>query len=176
MRWTPFFILVYLVFGIQLGLGGIVHNSPNFALLAAIFIAVNAHHDSALGGCLFIGLLADLSSQLAPFGVGMASFALVGMLVISLQEIVYRDHILTHVSLGLICGLFYALLQITHAALYGFIFARMNHKPSPWNAAPLKFLAMQALYTALAAPIALALLKKVKKRFGFRPLRSHRGK
>ncbi len=63
MRWPPFFILAYIVLGMQIGLSGIVNvhgAKPDFVLMAAIFIALNASRDPALLGCFILGLLRDL--------------------------------------------------------------------------------------------------------------------
>jgi rod shape-determining protein MreD len=172
MRWFPFFIFTYLVIGVQLGLGGfgtVLQGRPNLLLLAAIFVAVNAQRDSALLGCLLLGLMQDLLTQQSPLGLTAFAYGLIGMFVISTQEVVYKDHALTHFTLGLFGGLLYALLVYGHGRLY-YTVIHPTFKIAPPPGMPL---AIGALYTAALAPFAFALLRRVKRRFGFRPLRTH---
>ncbi|HEY8665177.1 MAG TPA: rod shape-determining protein MreD, partial [Tepidisphaeraceae bacterium] len=107
MRWLAYFILAYVAVGLQTGLSGFVdyhHNAPNFVLLAVIFIAINAPRDAALLGCFILGALQDLVT-IRPLGLYALSYGLVAMFVISTQQIVYREHPLTHFSLALVGGL-----------------------------------------------------------------------
>ena len=62
MRWLAFFILAYVMLGLQIGLSGFIeiHHAPNFLLLVVVFIAINACRDTALAACLLLGLLQDL--------------------------------------------------------------------------------------------------------------------
>src|SRR5436305_14664380 len=109
MRWLPFFILAYVMLGVQVGLSGfdqVYRGRPNFVLLAVVFIAVNAHRDAGLLGCFLLGLMQDLLTQ-SPLGLNAMAYGAIGMLVIGLQEVVYREHFLTHIALGLAGGLRY---------------------------------------------------------------------
>ena len=121
MRFLPFFILAYIALGIQSGLtgyGAIYQARPNLALLVVIFIAVNANRDAALLGCFLLGLTQDLLTGQSPLGLNAVSYGLIGILVINTQEVVYSDHFLTHISLGLLGGLMYALLVYGHGWIY----------------------------------------------------------
>src|ERR1041384_2202503 len=107
MRWLPYFILAYVALGLQAGISAEVavwSARPNLVLIAAIFIALHAPRETALLGCFVMGLLQDLLS-IQPLGLFALSYGLVGMFVISTQEIVYREHPLTHVSLALMSSL-----------------------------------------------------------------------
>ena len=172
MRWIPFFIFAYITLGVQIGLSGFMDiglAKPNLMLLAAIFVAVNAQRDAALLGCFLLGLAQDLLTQQTPIGLNAFCYGLIGMFVISTQEIVYKDHFLTHLTLGLLGGLLYALLMYGHGWLYYVTLhsaLKISRPPvSPWLAS--------AIYTAAIAPIVFVLLRKVKRPFGFRPLRTH---
>ena len=172
MRWFPFFILAYLVLGIQAGLRGFmdIHGAePNFVLLAAVFVAVNAQRNAALLGCLLLGLAQDLLAAQAPMGLNAFALGLIAIFVVSTQEIVYKDHLLTHLTLGLGGGLLYALIAYGHGWLYYVVMhpTVRNGRPSGGP------LVTGALYTAVVAPLFFGLLRKIKRRFGFRPLRTH---
>ena len=172
MRFFPFFILAYFALGIQFGLtgyGAIYQARPNLVLLVAIFIAVNAHRDAGLLGCFLLGFMQDLLSSQSPLGLNAFSYGVIGMIVINTQEFVYSDHFLTHISLGLLGGLLYALLVYTHGWVY-FSLLHGSLKMTRPSAGPL---VVSAFYTAALAPFVLALLRRMKRIFGFRPLRSH---
>ena len=172
MRFFPFFILAYVALGIQVGLTGygtIYQARPNLVLLVAIFIAVNAHRDAALLGCFLLGFAQDLLTSQSPLGLNALSYSLIGILVINTQEIVYSDHFLTHISLGLLSGLVYAFLIYAH----GWIYYSLLHASAKMARPFVGPLVVSAFYTAGLAPFVLALLRKMKRIFGFRPLRSH---
>src|SRR5204862_1426264 len=66
MRWLSYFILAYLMLGLQAGLAPYVRAGgapPNFVLLTALFIALNAPRDASLLGCFGLGLMQDLRSE-----------------------------------------------------------------------------------------------------------------
>jgi rod shape-determining protein MreD len=172
MRWFPFFILAYVAFGIQTGLRGFIDvrgAEPNFVLLAAVFVAVNAQRDAALLGCLLLGLFQDLLSPHAAIGLNSFAFGAIAVCVVSTQEIVYKDHFLTHLTLGLGGGLLYAALVYGHGWLY-YVVMHAPLRASRPSGGPLLG---GAVYTALVAPLVFGLLRKIKRRFGFRPLRTH---
>ena len=172
MRFLPFFILAYIALGIQSGLAGygtLYQSRPNLALLVVIFIAVNANRDAALLGCFLLGLTQDLLTGQSPLGLNAVSYGLIGMLVINTQEVVYSDHFLTHISLGLLGGLVYALLIYGHGWIY-YSLIHSSLKSARPSAMPL---VAGAFYTAALAPFVLAILRRIKRVFGFRPLRSH---
>lgn len=156
MRWITYFILAYVALAIQVGAGPYLRWNgapPNLVLLAAIFIAINAPKEAALLGCLCLGLMQDLLTQ-TPLGVYALSYGLVGMLVVSSQQAVYRGHPLTHFTLALVGGFLTAIVL----TLNGLI-----HRPIPaiWP------LVVTTIYTAILAPIALGLLQRVRRVFAF---------
>ena len=83
MRWLSYFILGYLAVALQIGLAPYLAYRgavPNFVLLAAIFIAVNAPREAALLGCFMLGAMQDLVTQQPP-GLFAFSYGLVSLLV-----------------------------------------------------------------------------------------------
>jgi rod shape-determining protein MreD len=169
MRWTVFFILAYLGLGVQLGMAGagdIFGARVNVVLLAAIFVALNAPREEALLGCFMLGLGQDMLT-LQPLGLWAMAYTLVGMTVISTQEIVYREQVLTHVSLGLGGGLLSGAVLLVHGWVYPLL-----HRHEPWSAPAVKPIVMSAILTALAAPIVLGALQRGRKLLVYRHVRA----
>jgi rod shape-determining protein MreD len=157
MRWIVYFILAYIAVGLQVGLAPFLRyneGTPNFVLLAVIFISINAPREPALLGAFTLGLLQDLMSTQG-LGVYAFSYGLAAMFTISTQEIVYREHPLTHLTLGLMTGLMTAVVLVVHAFF-----------KAP---APMKAPFISAILTAAAAPIVLGVLQKMKRVFAFKP-------
>lgn len=174
MRWLTYFILAYVVVAVQIAVSPFVayHGAaPNLVLLAAIFIAVNASRDAALLGCFILGFLQDLVTHQQP-GLFAFSYGLVALFVINTQQVVYREHPLTHFSLALAGGLIAACVLLLH----GFI-----HAPGPRVAdGPLMLPAIRlspaveltrVLYSALVAPVILGVLQRMKGLFAFQSVR-----
>ncbi|MBV8782017.1 MAG: rod shape-determining protein MreD, partial [Phycisphaerae bacterium] len=119
MRWAPVLILAYLAVGIQAGLSGeitIYGAGPNIGLLAAVFIAIYAPREPALLACVIIGGMQDLATQQAP-GLFALSYGLVGWVVTAVQQVVYRDHPLTHLVLTFFAGVVTAIVVYTHGRI-----------------------------------------------------------
>ena len=170
MRWLNFFILIYVTLGIQIGLGGysnIGQAQPNFVLLVGVFVAMNAPRDAALLGCFLLGFVQDLLTT-SPLGLYALETSLVGLLVVSTQEIVYREHFLTHMFLGFVGALLAAIITLIHSGIYPYFHAGVR-SPRPTVGG----LIGGALYTGLLAPIVIGILQRLRKLFGFRPGRSH---
>src|SRR5437660_11800546 len=92
MRWLPFFILAYVMLGVQVGLSGydqLHRGRPNFVLLAVVFIAVNGHRDAALLGCFLLGFMQDLLTQ-APVGLTAFAYGALGVLIVAMPQVVCR--------------------------------------------------------------------------------------
>ena len=156
MRWLTYFILAYLAIGLQLGGGDlfiVAGAKPNLVLLAVIFIAINAPREHALLGCVGIGLMQDLVN-LQPLGLYGLAYGLVGMFVVSTQEIVYREHPLTHFSLGFVGSLLVAAVVLVHGLV------------RPPRVSP-GALFGTAVYTAALAPVLLWGLQRIKRVFNF---------
>jgi rod shape-determining protein MreD len=174
MRWFTYAILAYLAVGLQIGLAPYIAYrgaAPNFVLLAVVFIAVNAPKDAALLGCFILGFLQDLVTQQQP-GLFALSYGLVAMLIVSTQQVVYKDHPLTHFSLALAAGLVTATILVVHGWVRPPAFRATDVKIAIRAVRPSGTIELtRALYTALLAPIVLGVLRKTKTVFGFQ---SHR--
>jgi rod shape-determining protein MreD len=166
MRWLSYFILAYFALGVQVGLRDFIHvreASPNFLLLVVVFLAMNAPREPALLGCFFLGLMQDLLT-LHPLGTWAVSYALVAMFVLSVQEVVYPEHPLTHFSLALLGGILCGVVLTVHGVLYAVL-----HKEPRQAMGLLPF--ADALYTAVLAPVVLGVLQRMKTVFSFRRVR-----
>lgn len=160
MRWITYFILAYVALAVQVGAGAYLRwqgAPPNLVLLAVIFVALNAPKEAALLGALSMGFLQDLVTQ-APLGMYAFSYGLVGMFVVSTQNVVYREHPLTHFSIALVGGLVCVVVIFTHGLIH----------PPGVGAMPLL---TTVIYTALLSPILLGLLERIKRPFAFQPTR-----
>ncbi len=169
MRWSAFFILAYLLIGVQIGIshaGSATAAHPAIVLLGAVFIALNAPRKVALLACFILGLIQDLMT-LQPLGVSAVEYALVALLVVNAQDVVYRNHPLTHAFLGLVCGLLGAVTLLMHAWIYGLLRRKLNEAGLPVGRELLG-----VLYTALAAPVVLGILQRMTRYFGFRTVRA----
>lgn len=174
MRWTVYYILAYVALGFQIGLSPYVRYQgaePNLALLAVIYIAINAPRDAALLAAFGIGVLQDLLSAHQP-GLYALSYGLVAMFVAGAQHVVYREHPLTHFSLALVGGLVTMCVLVLHdwlippfkATVEGHtVIAAVRVSPAT--------LFTGALYTAVLAPLIIGGLQRVKGLFNFKPQR-----
>jgi rod shape-determining protein MreD len=166
MRWLSYFILAYVALGVQSGLGAFAQvgrATPNFVLLAAVFIAVNAPREAALLGCFVLGLMQDLLTN-SPLGLWALAYGVVGMFVLSSQEMVYREHFLTHAVLGFFGSLIAGAIYLLHGWIYPMIHTSQHlSRPAIWP------VIASAIYTGILGPIVLGLLTRIKKAFAFRP-------
>ena len=160
MRWITYFILAYLALAIQVGAGPYLRwegAPPNLVLLAVIFIALNAPKEAALLGAFSLGLLQDLVTQ-APLGLYGLSYGMVGMFVVSTQNLVYREHPLTHLSLAIVGGLLCSSVVFIHGLVHG-------------PRAPAMGLLTATTYTAILSPFVIGALERIKRLFAFQPTR-----
>ena len=163
MRWFPVILLAYIVIGIQAGIAGEVRVhcfGPNLPLLVIVFVALSGSRESALLACVMIGGMQDLATQQSP-GQFALSYGLVAWLIVGMQNVVYREHPLTHTTLVLIGGL------VTGAVIW--IHGRMM--------APrvsITLLLGTAIYTAVLATPALWAMQRARRAFGMRMPRGGR--
>lgn len=175
MRWLSFFILAYVVLGLQLGLGGFITYQgagPSLVLIAVLFIATNAPRDQALLGSFLLGLFQDLIS-VQPLGLYAFTFGVIGLMVVGSKQVTYSDHPLTHFFLALASGLLMAVVLYVHGLLRPpGLPIEVGGETLPALRVSAGELLLKALYTAVLAPLVLWLLTKLKPAFGFRPARS----
>lgn len=178
MRWISFFILAYIVLGLQTGIAGAMQwksSGPNLVLLGVVFISMNAPRDVALLGSFILGGMQDLCTQ-GTMGLYAFSYGLVAMFVATAQQAVYREHPLTHFSLTLIGGLMTAAVVYIHGWIHppqaprtvdaGGHIAIMRYTLLP--------MIYTALYTAVLAPLLLFVLQRIKKFFQFQSPRGRK--
>jgi rod shape-determining protein MreD len=160
MRWLTYFILAYVMVGVQSGLGGFVEiwgARPDLVLICVIFIAMNAPRDAALLGAFVLGVLADLLS-LNPLGLRALSYSLVAMFTLSSAPIVHRTHPLSHFSLAFVGSLLASIVILIHGLIHG---------PTP----RITVLFFTALYTGVVAIFVLGILQRIRRIFAFQPKR-----
>src|SRR4051794_16660217 len=119
MRWLAYFILAYVLLGLQVGLGDFVawHGArPNLILIGALFVALQAPRDTALMACFLLGLMQDLFTQQPP-GLYAVSYGLLAMLLGGTQQSLYKDHPLAHLLLALVGGAITAAVLAAHGYL-----------------------------------------------------------
>jgi rod shape-determining protein MreD len=167
MSWLSFAILAYVTLGMQTGLSAALHvggAGPNFVLMSVIFISLNAPRDSALLGAFVLGALQDLTSQ-GTMGLYSFSYGLVGLMVVSARQTIYRGHPLTHFSLTLVAGVLTALVLAIHDWI----------RPPGSDIRPaVGPLFYSAFYSAVVAVVVLGALQRMKGFFRFRS--TQRGK
>jgi rod shape-determining protein MreD len=164
MRWFPVLFLAYVAIGIQAGISGEVrvHGfGPNLGLLVIVFVALGAPREQALLACVLIGGMQDLATQQAP-GLYALSYGLVAYLVVGLQNVVYRQHPLTHATLVLLGGMISALVIWLHGRI---VPPRVS----------IVLLLGTAIYTAMLAAPALWALQRSRRVFGMHAMRRGRG-
>ena len=176
MRWFSYFILAYFAVALQIGLSPYAQYrgaAPNLVLLAAVFIALNAPRDAALLGCFCLGLLQDLLTQQPP-GLFALSYGLTAMVAVSVHQVIYREHPLTHFSVALFGG----LLTMTVLLVHGLIHPAAPKAFASDGATTLAAIRpstgvefLRAVYTAVLAPVVLGLLQRTRKAFAFQPQR-----
>ncbi len=170
MRWLAFFILAYLMLGIQLGLGSYVSFrgvSPDLLLLVVVFVSLNARREEAMLGSFLLGAVQDLMS-LQPVGLFAFSYGLVALLVCWLAESVKRTHPLTHLSLTLFGATLMGMILIVHD------YFRPIGPPSSAGGTVVHAIRMGprialvwVIYTTLLAPIVIGLLQLASGLFVF---------
>jgi rod shape-determining protein MreD len=160
MRWLTFIILAYITLGLQSGLARAIefHSaSPDFTLLAVIFLALNAPRDTALLACFILGLLRDLTGD-GTLGLFALSYGSVAVLITGIQQAVNRKHPATHIILTLLGGTIVAIILSLHAWL------RPSESGIHPHVAPFF---TSAIYSAVLAPLVVGLLDRVSPIFRF---------
>ena len=164
MRWVSFSILAYLIVAIHVGLSGYVNwgvASPNLVLPVAVFVAINASRESALGGAFTLGVLQDLFSQQPP-GLYAFSYGMVALFVVGVQSNLHRDHPLTHFFVTLAASLGVTAVALFNEWAYPVIHGFAAPPVGVWR------VVSSALFTTAVAPLLLFPMTKAKAVFGFK--------
>jgi len=156
MRWITYFILAYVMVGIQAGLSGVIDvwaARPDLALICVVFIAMNAPRDAALLGAFVLGGMQDLMT-VQPLGLHAIAYSLAAMFTFSAAPIVHRTHPLSHFSLCFVGSILVAGAMLLHSTIY---------KSGP----PVTVLFYGALFTGIVAVPVLGVLQRIRKIFAF---------
>jgi rod shape-determining protein MreD len=170
MRWASYFILGYLIIGVQLGMGAHAqyHGAgPNLGLLVVVFISLNAPFDEAFLGSFLLGAVQDLVT-LEPMGLHAFSYGLVALLVSRLGQVAYREHPLTQFFMALAGGLVTGFLLWIHAWIHPLGSAMVEGGVAiPGVRLSGRTIGVSILYTAILAPLVLGALQRMAALFGF---------
>ncbi len=164
MRWLTLFILAYVMLAIHLGIRAFItwhEAAPNFVLIAAVFVAINAPRNAALLGCFVLGAMQDLFTQ-QPLGLQAFTLGLLAIVIVRNQTTIYREHPVTHFLVTLLAGLASAAIILLHAWVYGKLHADSHLSPAAG------VLLLDALYSALLAPFIIGLLQRRRRWFAFK--------
>ncbi len=160
MRWLSYFILAYLMLGIQLGIGSFATYrgvSPDLLLIVVIFISLNAPRATALLGSFGIGFMQDLVS-LHPLGMYAFSYGLISLLVVMSAESVRRAHPVTHVAFTFCGCVLLGMLLIVHDYF---------RPVAPAGHVGPRVVLVLVIYTTLLAPLVIGLLQLMDRLFAF---------
>lgn len=159
MRILSWFILVYLVLGLQSGLSPYIlinDAAPNLVLPIIIFLALYVPREPALLGAYIIGLMQDVISE-EPLGMHALVYGVVALFVRTTQPLLHREHWMTQLLLALGGGALHATL-VTLACL---------NPAANMDRPPFDLLLTTVLYTAALAPLMLHALHRVRGVFAF---------
>jgi rod shape-determining protein MreD len=170
MRWASYFILAYLVLGVQLGMAAHVQYrgaGPNLALLVVVFISLNAPIDEAFLGSFLLGALQDLVT-LEPMGLYAFSYGLVALLVGRVAQVAHREHPLTQFFMTLAGGIITGFLLWIHAWIHPSGMAMLEGGVAvPVVRLSGRVIAVSILYSAILAPVVLGVLQRMAALFAF---------
>src|SRR2546430_1879247 len=114
MRFLAYFIFAYVTLGAQVGLSSYVRvggAAPNLALIAVVFVALNAPRDVALLAAFGLGMMQDLLTQ-QTLGLFALSYGVVALLITGVAAVANRDHPITHVALALLGSIVCAVVIV----------------------------------------------------------------
>jgi rod shape-determining protein MreD len=170
MRWPVYFIIVYIMLGLQLGLSSYTQFrgvAPNLMLLVVVFVSLNAPRAEALFSSFLLGIFQDLVTM-QPLGLYAFSYGLVAILVAWSSEFVRRSHPLTHLSMTFLSGLLVSLVLMVHQLIRP-VGPALMHEGALVGAIRLgpRVLIVSSVYTALLAPPVLWIFQRLHRFFGF---------
>lgn len=165
MRWIAFAILVYCVTVVQTAVAPFMAVNtirPDLMVIVAVYYALTASKYDAMLACWIIGLVIDLTGASYTSGgnVGLYafSFGLIAMIIVKVRDLTFRESPLTQVF-------FTAATKVAVAMLAG---VHMLHRLDDWGRLGDVFKAavFSAIYTAILAPYAHWLLRRLRTILG----------
>src|SRR5438105_4361671 len=114
MRWFIYFILAYLMVGLQVGLAPFLrwHGvEPNFVWITAVFISINAPREPAMLGCFVLGVVQDLvTAPSSRFGLYALSYGIFALAAAGSGTSVIRANPVVHFVITLLGGVVTAVI------------------------------------------------------------------
>jgi rod shape-determining protein MreD len=101
MRWLTFAICTVVVITLQAAIAPRLEwrdARPDWILVLVVFFALNGRSVDVLIGAWILGALVDLQTLPAPMGFYSLTYALVAVIVYSVREYLFREHILTYIA------------------------------------------------------------------------------
>jgi rod shape-determining protein MreD len=121
VRWISFTIVLLLVTALQKTVAPFiaVHTiRPDLMVVFAVYCALTARTYDALLACWFIGLAMDLSSLSfvagANVGLHACALGLIGLLIVSLRDLTFRESIVTQLFFTFVAKMLLAVLTGAH--------------------------------------------------------------
>jgi rod shape-determining protein MreD len=160
LRWFVYFIFVYILLGIQLGIGSFAAFrgvTPNLLLIVVIFISLNAPREQALLGSFLLGVMQDLIA-LQPLGLYAFSYGLISLLAVVTAESVKRKHPITHIAFTFCGGVLLGMLLIVHDYF---------RPASPLQHIGPRVVVVMVIYTTLLSPFVIGIMQLMDRLFAF---------
>ncbi|MFQ5430032.1 MAG: rod shape-determining protein MreD [Phycisphaerae bacterium] len=165
MRWIAFAILLYLITVLQTSAVPFlaVHTvRPDLMVILAVHYALLAPAADAMLACWCIGLVIDLAgmsyAQHSNVGVNALALGLLGLFIVKVRELTFRESPVTQLAFALIVKLALALLVGLH----------MLYVLDAWDrfGEVLTTAIWSAVYTAVLAPYAHWVLRRFRRVLG----------
>lgn len=105
--WLGFLILAFITVCVQTAFAPhveIMHTRPDLMLLLVVFYGIHARGTDGLLTAWVAGLFTDLCTQ-EPLGLFCVLYSLVALVLMQVRELVFRDHLMTHVVLTFVFAL-----------------------------------------------------------------------
>lgn len=171
MRWVSFILFAALVLTLQSTIAvrfTLWGTRPDWLLAVVVFLGFRARRFDAVVGAWVLGALADLMT-VERFGLLALSYAAAAMLIVSVRDLLFRDHGLTQFVVALIVSL---MLQTVWL-----LYRRVLYDPAmPLFQDIALAVLLGSVYTALWAPLFHAILLPLSGVLGIpRPRYSHAG-
>lgn len=170
MRWPLYFLITYIMLGIQIGLGDLIQFrgvGPDLVLLMVVFISLSAPRAEALLGSVILGLMQDLLS-LQPMGLFAVSYGAVAYVVTYIAPMADRRHPLTHLAMTFLGASLTGILLILHDRIHPLApaIAQNGEVLRAIRVGPHVAMVM-IVYTTLLSPVVIWWLQRIEPWFNF---------
>jgi rod shape-determining protein MreD len=166
LNWILVLVIAYLLCLMQTGMTSWLRwwgeASPNLLLVLLIFLGLHAPLHTLAMASVVLGVAYDLTHS-TPFGFGTISFALIGLSMVQLRQMVFREHPISHATLGLVCGVMLAVILVVLQWFRGWVFEIPIESRSS-----LGVLLKSAVLTIPATVVLVWLLRKYRSTLGLK--------